>query len=258
MLKVYDLMEYIEELAPAERALSFDNVGIMVGSREDTVTGVLCCLDLTINEINEAVQEGCNTVITHHPFIFNPIKRLDEDNIRGKLLSMAIRHNLNVISSHTNWDFARNGVNDALCKKLGLMDIKEDNSMEHRFGTLEREMSVQEFIEHVKESLLVSSIKAIVPDGLSDKKIKVVGVSSGSYDNEYEWIYENGIDCLVTGEIKHSEAIDLNMHKFVTVGAGHYETEVWGMDAMADILKSKFGNIKVINSRNQKSPFIFF
>ncbi len=258
MLKVYDLMKYLEKIAPSENALSFDNVGLMTGSKEREVTGILCCLDLTREVIYEAVEEGVNTIITHHPFIFDPVRRFDEDSVRGKLLGMAVRHELNVLSAHTNWDFADEGVNHALCARLGLKDIKEDEFMQHRFGVLDKEMDVTEFCEHVKDRLQAEFVKVVIPEGLERKKIKVVGVSSGSFDGEISWIYENGVDCLVTGEVKHSQAIDLNMHGFVTISAGHYETEVWGMDAMADIVKEKFGEkTRILKSVRQKNPFIF-
>lgn len=257
MLKVYDLMKYIEEIAPSEKALSFDNVGLMTGSRDKEVTGILCCLDLTREVIYEAVEEGVNTIITHHPFIFDPVKRLDEDNVRGKLLGMAVRYELNVLSAHTNWDFAEKGVNHALCVKIGLKDIREDEYMQHRFGVLDKEMDISEFCEHVKDRLQAKFVKVVIPEGLERKKIKVVGVSCGSFDGESAWIYENGVDCLVTGEVKHSQAIDLNMHGFVTISAGHYETEVWGMDAMADIISKRFGDkTRILKSVRQKNPFI--
>lgn len=257
MLKVYDLMKYIEEIAPFGNALSFDNVGLMTGSRENEITGILCCLDMTREIIEEAVEKGVNTIVTHHPFIFDPVKKLDEDNSRGKLLGLAIRNELNVLSAHTNWDFAGYGVNHALCERLGLEDIREDASMQHRFGVLEPEMETYAFCEYVKDKLHAKFVKVVIPEGLERKKIKVVGVSSGSFDGENAWIYENRVDCLVTGEIKHSQAIDLKMQDFVTISAGHYETEVWGMDAMAYIIKEKFGDkTRILKSVRQKNPFI--
>lgn len=256
MLKLNDVMTYIESIAPACTALDFDNVGLILGKRDNEITGILCCLDLTENVIEEAVESGINTIITHHPFIFNPIKRIDEDDVRGILLCKAIRNNLNVYSAHTNWDFARNGVNEALCSSLMLDNVRADNSNEHRYGILKQEMTVLKFVNYVKDKLNSKCVKYILPDTCKNKVIKVVGVSSGSFDEETAWIYENKVDALVTGEVKHSDAIDLKMHNFVTLAAGHYETEVLGMRNMAELISKQF-EINVRFSALQKNPFDF-
>lgn len=256
MLKVYDVIEYIESIAPVETALGFDNVGLILGKRDREVTGILCCLDLTGEVIKEAVEGGYNTIITHHPFIFDYFKRIDEDDVRGDLLCKAIRNNLNVYSAHTNWDFAEKGVNEALCSALMLGDVKADASKEHRLGMLKEEMTVPVFVEYVKDKLRSKGIKYVLPDKCKNRVIKVVGVSSGSFDDETSWIYENNVDALVTGELKHSAAIDLKMHGFVTVSAGHYETEVLSMRNMAELL-GKHYEVKVKFSDLQKNPFDF-
>ncbi|MBQ8164482.1 MAG: Nif3-like dinuclear metal center hexameric protein [Clostridia bacterium] len=255
-MKVKEIIDILNETAPPELAMSFDHVGLMTGSEENDVYKIMVCLDLDGRVLDEAEKNGCDMVVTHHPLIFHPVEDLTEDSVRGRLLCRIVRDRLNVFSAHTNLDFTDGGVNDALAAKLGLEDVTKTADMQHRYGVLEKSISFKEFAEKVDIKLGAEGVKCVVPDMFdTDRKINRVGVSCGSFDGAVDWIYENDIDVLVTGEVKHSAAIDLSMESFATVSAGHYPTEIWGAEALFSKLCEKLGGkVEIVMSKKGKNP----
>lgn len=123
-MKCSDLIKFMEELAPPHLAEDWDNVGLMVGSREDTVKGVMVCLDVTPEVIEAAEAAGANLIISHHPFIFKGLKRINGEDLKGKMIMDLIKKGINVYSAHTNLDVTDGGINQYLSGLLGLSNIK--------------------------------------------------------------------------------------------------------------------------------------
>mgnify|MGYP002229604867 CR=1 FL=1 len=118
-LPFFDLYSAIDQFAPFSLSMDFDNTGILVGDRHQPVSKVLLALDCTIDVVNYAKEIGAQLIITHHPVIFHPIKRVNEDSVVYHL----IRSQIAVISAHTNLDIAEGGVNDVLAQAIGLQNI---------------------------------------------------------------------------------------------------------------------------------------
>ena len=116
MFTVGDYYDTLNQIAPFRLAESWDNVGLLVGSRDNKVTKTLIALDVTSKVIDEAIDIEANLIITHHPVIFSPITSISSDSIVYKL----IQNGISVISAHTNLDIAKGGVNDSLSLKLNL------------------------------------------------------------------------------------------------------------------------------------------
>lgn len=114
----------MERWAPKQYAYDWDNVGLQVGSRKDSTTGVLVTLDVTEAVVDEAIEQKANIIIAHHPMIFSPLKSVDFDTIKGRLVKKLIEHEITVYASHTNLDIAEGGVNDLLSDAIGLKNIK--------------------------------------------------------------------------------------------------------------------------------------
>ncbi len=256
-MKVSEIIQIIEQkIAPPELALHTDSIGLMTGSPEAEVSSVFVCLDLTEQLLSEAAALGCALIITHHPLMFTPAARLTECDVRGRLLCSAVRKQMNVYSAHTNLDFAVHGVNDSLAEKLGLQSIRKDRSQEHSFGLLPASLPYEDFIVYTAEKLETKGIRFVLPNACGALLVRRVGVSCGAYDHETDWIYENHVDALVTGEVKHSDAVSLSMERFLTVAGGHYATEIWGVEKLAARLDSylKAHQIPVLRSALEHDP----
>lgn len=123
-LKVKNLLQELEKIAPKSFAEEWDNVGLLVGSMEAEVRGIYVCLDIDMSILHEAIAKGCNVILSHHPVIFKPLAQIHYDEPQGKILSLAIQNNLHLIAAHTNYDKALFGVSYQLAQKIGLENIK--------------------------------------------------------------------------------------------------------------------------------------
>lgn len=123
-MKVSALVEWFDRLYPFALAEDWDNVGLIVGDSKAEVTGVALCLDVTHDVLDEAIESGCNVVVTHHPVIFRAIKKLNAAELQGGLVAKAFANGISLIALHTNLDSAVGGLNDTLCELLGLHDVK--------------------------------------------------------------------------------------------------------------------------------------
>lgn len=122
-IKVFDIMTFLDGIAPCELKETWDNVGLLCGNGDTEVTGVLFALDITSKVIDEAVTRGDNLIISHHPVIFKPLITVTASG-SGCLVYSIIRNNLSAICMHTNLDTAKGGVNDVLAGKIGLKDVE--------------------------------------------------------------------------------------------------------------------------------------
>ena len=120
-----EIFKYIQSWAPEEIAWNKDNVGLQVGSAERKVKNILLALDLNMKVITEAVKKNCNIIITHHPLLFNPLRKIDTDRDNTSLLvEKLIKHDITLFSAHTNLDFTKDGVSFELAKTLKLKNIR--------------------------------------------------------------------------------------------------------------------------------------
>ncbi len=119
-----EIIKYLEEWAPKGIAWDKDNVGLQVGDPEIKIRNILLSLDLKEEVIESALKENCNLIITHHPFLYYPIKNLDfSKNLRAKMIEKLISNNITLYSAHTNLDFTKHGVSYQLAKRLSLKNI---------------------------------------------------------------------------------------------------------------------------------------
>ena len=179
MSTVLQIYEAIDRLAPFSLSMDFDNTGILVGDRQKKVGRALLALDCTKEVLRQAKELGAQLIITHHPIIFHPIKRVNEDSLVYHLL----RSDIAVISAHTNLDIAQGGVNDLLAKRIGLSDCRGLQPMDAqgtfflgRIGSLPEGMEPQQFAQYLKQRLGAPSVKFAA----ADRTVKTVALCGGA------------------------------------------------------------------------------
>lgn len=257
MYKVKDICDKIELFAPQHLAESWDNVGLMVGDFEQDVNKIFVCLDITSENVSRAIKCNANMIVSHHPLLFSPIKRVVESDITGNIIRSLIRNNISAYSCHTNLDHADGGTNDALADKLGLCDVRRFTDEEcvdevgnpidniGRIGTLETPMAVEDFVAYTKSILGCGKIRYV---GSPDDTIENVALCSGSGGEGIYSAYHAGADAYVTADIKHHEAqlafeLGLNL-----IDAGHFETENTICEFMSDYLSECFPELEIVPS----------
>lgn len=241
MAKVNDVLYFMDMLAPFETSMGFDNTGLLVGDEKGDVKKILLTLDVTREAVNKAVEAGAELIVSHHPVIFDPLKRIVETD----LVYMLVKNGISVISAHTNLDKAEGGVNDALALKLGLEDIRaleSDDPEESGLGRLGsvKTSDLRSFALFVKEALGADGVEFSGKAPVNT--VCVVGGSGGSslYD-----AHKAGADTLVTGEAKYNQfadAVELGMNLVV---AGHYHTENVVLEPLKEYLLSTINDVEV-------------
>ncbi len=234
-MTVQDVYDRIHRAADFSLAMEFDNPGLLVGDPAAQVTFALAALDVTDAVIAEAAARGANLIITHHPVIFHPMKKVTADTLVWKL----IRENISVISAHTNLDLAKGGVNDILAQKLALenLDLLENGEGLGRVGNLPRGMTPPEFAYYTKRMLDADAVR-YCDGGQAIQRVAVCGGSGGSL---LQAVAVAGCQAFVTGDVKHDVMLDAVHSGITLIDAGHFGTETFVVDYLARLAAEVLG-----------------
>lgn len=123
-MKIKEITNYLESIAPLAYQESYDNSGLIVGNKNDEVKGVLVCLDSTEEIVEEAIEKGCNLIVAHHPIVFGGLKKITGKNYVERTIIKAIKNDIAIYAIHTNLDNVIEGVNGKIAEKLGLTNTK--------------------------------------------------------------------------------------------------------------------------------------
>lgn len=124
MITVGDVSSWIEQIAPLALQEEYDNAGLLIGNSTMKVSGVVIAIDVTEDVINEAVAQGCNLIVAHHPLIFKGIKSITGSNYIERCIVSAIKNDIAIYVAHTNLDNVKHGVNGKIAEKIGLINLK--------------------------------------------------------------------------------------------------------------------------------------
>lgn len=251
MISVGGIYDFINDIAPFSSALSYDNVGLIVGDKNAEVSSVIVALDVTPGVIKEAAVLGAELVVSHHPVIFNPIKRIRTDDIVCEL----IKNNISVISAHTNLDMAKGGVNDALAADVGLKNTEvlvTDGVPLGRIGTIE-ETSVETFAAYVKNKLSANAVRYV----RGNKKCGRIAVIGGSGGDAVDDALAAGADTLLVGEAKYNHFHYAEQRGINLIEAGHFATENVVVPVLSKYLSDAFPDVNFsISKENIEIPFV--
>lgn len=215
-----EINAFMSEWAKPEFSEPWDNDGVMLcGDMLQNIDNITVCLEVNEKAVADACKNGSQLIITHHPFIFKPLKSLCgvEYRITSKLISAGI----SVFSYHTRLDTACGGVNDVLAQKLGLSGVTPFAEM-GRYGALENGMTPQEFGEYIKKILGCGTMRCALPESL--KNIKTVAVLGGGGKDFVDAAAEVA-DAYITSDLSHNAFITAKEKGICLYDAGHYYTE---------------------------------
>ena len=254
-----DVMNVIEKEYPLNYALSWDNVGLLVGRDDKEVKKIYIALDATDEVIDEAVKNGADMLITHHPMIFSPIKKIHNlDFVGGRILKL-IQNDISYYAMHTNYDIL--GMADLSADYLRLTDrevlsvtaeTQEGQDGFGRVGELPRKMSLKECGEFVKNALSLNDVKIY---GDPETQVERAAICTGSGKSMISDVLAKGAQVYVTGDIDHHTGIDAVAQGLAIVDAGHYGTEYIFMKAMEKVLKEQYPNLQITCAKVQ-SPYM--
>ena len=249
MITVNSILEYLTQKYPPETACDFDNVGLLVGNADAPVKKAVVCLDCDISAVNYAESIGAELIITHHPVIFDGIKRV----LKGDVVYELVSRNISVISMHTNLDTAVGGVTENLCFKIGLNAVKPYTAHD---GFLIREAECDGESADVLAERIKSALGGAVRYVGLGRKINRVLVCSGSGGNYLADVIKNGYDALIAADIKHNVFIDALNHGVAVFDAGHYQSENVVVKPLCEQLSSAFSNTEFCAFNNSNIKFV--
>lgn len=246
-VKVAQIIELCESIAPACDAEEWDNVGLLSGTPDAAVDAILCALDLTEAVVEEAVRLGAQMIVTHHPILFRGRKNLREDDAEGRMLCALVRARIALYAMHTNYDNASPGVNDALASALGLTDVVAvERAVRRGITDLGR---FGDFAD-LAERALGGPIRRY---GDPDAPVRVISVVGGSGGDYLAAALEAGSDVFLTGEISYHKALEAVDNGVCVLEAGHAATERPGILALSRGLQNALDkvqyNIRVLDSK---------
>jgi len=151
-MKVKDISSYLDTEIPIAYQESYDNSGLQVGDPDNEIDTALISLDVTEDVIDEAIEKGCGIIITHHPLIFFPLKKLTGKTYIERILMKAVKNKIAVYSSHTSLDILKDGVSRKMADKLNLQNIKVLSPLKNRLLKLVTYIP-ESHLEKVREAL---------------------------------------------------------------------------------------------------------
>ncbi len=241
MARTSEIIRILENFAPPELAESWDNSGWQVFFGNDNTTKVLICLSVTDEVINQAVELGCNLIVSHHPVIFKPVKI-----IKDIKLIKAIQRGIQIYSLHTNCDKTKHGTSDLFAKKLNLKKTAPLNDFV-RVGLAPHEMGLGELISYVKLAFNVERIKLV--NNANKSRIKTVAVCAGAGADFIQEVEKYNIDAYVTSEVKYHDALDSRRAAILDIG--HFESEKPFVEEIKNLLESSKQRIEVVVAKEK-------
>ena len=238
--RAFEIWEKVADLAPVSLAEEWDNCGLQVGSPQTVVRRLLLALDPTPATLQAAVESGAEMVITHHPLIFSPLSSINTDGYVSGLVSRFLMASVVLYSAHTNLDSSEPGVSSVLASTLGIRNtspLLPSKDLPHlglgRIGTLDAPMTVGDMAALVSSRLGVDGLKIC---GDPHRSVTRVAVCGGSGSSLLGRVLANGGELYITGEIKHSTAIEAANQALALIDAGHYATERQAVEILKDYL----------------------
>ncbi len=260
-MKIKQVLCALEQFAPLPLQESWDNAGLQVGLTEAEVSGALLCLDVNENIVDEAIAKGCNLIVSHHPLLFRGLKQISGSNYVQRCVIKAIKHDIAVISMHTNLDNAKDGVNWKIAEKLKMHDIaffasKTVEGIEAGSGVvgmLQEPLAADDFIIMVKQLFGVECAQC---NELLRRPIQKVAICGGAGDFLLDDAVSQGADAFITGEMHYHQYFDYEQRIQICV-IGHYQSEQYTTEVFRDILAKECPEVKTYISETNTNPILY-
>lgn len=262
---VAEIVKSLDQKTPFNLAESWDNVGLLLGNPDQQVTGILIALDTTEEILGEALERGCNLIISHHPVIFKPLATILTDTAEGRLIAGALTNQVAIIGCHTNFDSAADGVSDYLGESIGLGDLSPllptaaEGIGLGRIGSFAQPLSGEAFMQKLFEVL---GLPVLQIAGELPELIQRVALCGGSGSDFAMLARQAGADVYLSAEIKHATAVWARANNFCIIDGSHYATEKPALVLLANYLqriaKECQWTIPVYESERERHPFTYF
>lgn len=251
----------LEKLAPLKLSDKWDNSGLQIGNIDSEVTGVLLTIDISMETVKKALENGCNMIISHHPLFFEEVKYLDFKTKRGEMIEKIVKNDILVYSSHSSIDRASMGINNMIKEKLRFVDTsiilngKEEYTVGYGVvGKILEIKTLKELTYYLKEKLKLDSIRVYEN---SNNNINKVAFCGGSGSFLIEEANKKDANVLITGDIKHHDAQKAYELGISIIDIGHFKSESFILEYLKEYFISNLEeNIKIF--LDEKDYFSYY
>ena len=258
-MKIRDVVAVIENFAPLSLQESYDNSGLIVGRLDDEVHAALLAVDVTEEVLDEAEREGCDLIITHHPIIFQPLKRFNSKSYVERCVERAIRKGIALYACHTNLDSTPNGMSWQVGSMIGLSDMRvlqprvgNESAGFGVVGTLTRAESGVAVLNRIKSIFEVGAVRySDIPS--EDMMVRRVAICTGSGRSLIEPAMAAEADVYITADLRYNDFM-CGENRMVLMDIGHFESEFCAIRIINDVLSKKMCNFAVRKSVCSRNP----
>ena len=224
----------------------YDNSGLQVGSVKSKVTGIYIALDIDLSVVEDAIKNGCNLIVVHHPLLFNAVKVIDVDTYQGKVFKKLLENDIAVYASHTAFDNAEYSIAYTNLKKLGCTNI-------HRVNEVYIADIQKNTVELVRNLSIITGDENILSTNMHKQvnRIGYINGSGGRMDDILPTLIEQNVDLYISSEFKYSFLQDLVNNDIDVVEINHFNSERVFIEIMNNIL----AEYKVVKSAINQNPF---
>lgn len=263
MTKINTVTNFIENIAPLELQEGYDNAGLITGSPDWEVHGVICALDCTPDVVQEAIQEECNLIVCHHPIVFSGLKKLSGDSYVERTVVKAIRHDIAIYAAHTNLDkVLHHGVSTRMAERLHLesveiLDPADEDGVTGLgvIGNLTEPASSGDFLRWVKSRFELEIIR-FTENSVADK-IRKVALCGGSGSFLLEKAKAAGADAFITADYKYHQFFD-GEGRIMILDIGHFESEKYTIQLLYELISNNFSNFAAQTTKVNTNPVRYF
>jgi len=236
-MRLGEIYDYLDALSPFSTQASWDNSGLLIGSREDEVEHIYLSLDVDSALLEEVAENSL--IITHHPLIFSGLKQLNFAKYPSNLIQRMVQKKISLIAMHTNFDLSH--MNAYVASKLGF-EIKESKEF---VAYCDVNQSLDDLALHVKQVFGIENLRIV----RAKEWIGQCAITTGSGG---DLISKIDADCFLSGDLKYHQALEAKENKLSLIDIGHFESERYFPECLAKYLKNL--PLKAIMS-NSKNPF---
>jgi dinuclear metal center YbgI/SA1388 family protein len=258
------LAEALQSIAPLGCAEPWDNVGWLVGRRGDAARRVMTCLTISPTVVREAIEGRADVIVTHHPLPFHPLRRIVRSDLTGRMLLDLIGHDIGIYSPHTAFDSAADGINALLARQFDLQQIRPivpgDRPVERdcpapgsgRCGRLASPMTLAELAARVRS---FTDVEYLTFAGSPQLIVRTLGIACGAGHSFWSAARAAGCDALLTGEARFHDAIAAEGEGHGLIAIGHYASERFAVQHLAEQLQSALPELHVWASQMESDPW---
>jgi len=261
-----DVVAFLEQFAPLSLAEEWDNVGLLLGDAAAEIDRAMTCLTITDDVVEEAVTERVGLVVTHHPLPFRPITRITTDDLVGRRIWKLLRQGIAVYSPHTAFDSAAEGINWQWAQRLGLAEVTTlVEPLETppqpglliagtgRLGELPEATTLRGLAKTVM-GFAGAPVKIV---GAANRPVRRVAIACGAAGELLPAAVQRGADTLLMGEATFHACLDALASGVTLILTGHYHSERFAVEDLAERIDCEFGGITAWASRVERNPVTF-